>query len=372
MKRIVRIITRLNVGGPAIQAIELTRRMHHEFHNVLISGTLEKQETDMRYFAEGIPIHYCKHMKREIRPKKDAFAYGWLTYTLPDFAPDIIHTHTAKAGLLGRLAGLKSTNAKLVHTFHGNSLSGYFNPVKNVIFRMIERQMAKRTDAIIAISNSQKWDLVNKYKIAAEDKVHVIPLGFDLKPFYEITPPPKWGRGQALNIGIIGRLEPIKNHDLFIELARRLGIRHNYFVIGAGRREQELKRKVAKLGVRGESITFMGEFGYKQMPEVYKMLDIVVLTSHNEGTPVTLIEAMASSRPVVATAVGGVRDLVEGRGYLCKPGYVPDLVNGVLAMKGCPEHRDKCIAAAWEHVVNKYSIERLIRDLENLYERILS
>ena len=390
--RILRIIARLNIGGPAIQAVTLSDLFSKgRFRTCLVCGQVSAHEGDMSYLASSRQVNpvVLPTLGREISLLDDVKTFWQLRKIIGEFNPHIVHTHTAKAGTLGRLAGI-SLNAqrifrqkmRLVHTFHGHVFHSYFSTRKTSAFVMIERFLARFTDRIIVISPSQKKDICEKYKIAKPNRVEVVPLGFDLSGFERLGPPPH----EVFSVGIIGRLTPVKNHRMLLEVAKLLkerGMDHvfKFFVVGDGELKQDLIREAAALGIE-EDLRFTG--WQKQMPEVYRKLDAVVLTSLNEGTPVSLIEAMASARPVIATDVGGVKDLMgeidtaRAEGYkLARHGILlPSGDSKAMAEALLFAVRERTLTTemaerAKKHVLERYSLERLVRDMETLYEGLV-
>ncbi|MFH1491261.1 MAG: glycosyltransferase, partial [Pseudomonadota bacterium] len=394
--KILRIIARLNIGGPAIHVQLLTKGLDRErFESTLVTGSLSPEEGDMSYLfdpAEKQPI-VIPELQREIRPFHDVKVISRIWRILNEEKPDIVHTHTAKAGTVGRLAALlynlfSRKKIKLVHTFHGHVFEGYFGRVKSKVFIWIERFLASRTDRIIAISETQKKELSGKYQIAPASKIHVIPLGFDLTPFLSN----KTSRGEfrkdisigenTILIGIVGRLVPIKNHHMFLESAKILlenspDLKVKFAIIGDGELRKELENYCMELGLH-DHVIFCGWI--KDLVPVYADLDILALTSDNEGTPVSIIEAMASSVPVIATDVGGVRDLLEtGKdenvingflkcemGILCRKGDSLAFANGLRCLlEANKEEKRNQIIRARSFAREKYSERRLLRDIEN-------
>jgi glycosyltransferase involved in cell wall biosynthesis len=354
---------------------------------------------------------------REISFFDDLRSFSELRKIIREFTPHIIHTHTAKAGSLGRLAGISAnvrrifgTKIKLVHTFHGHVFHSYFSSLKTSAFIRIERFLARFTDRIIAVSASQARDICEVYKIARSERVQVVPLGFDLSGFERLSPPAPHG---VFSVGIIGRLTPVKNHRMLFEAVKILygqgeDQAFKFHVVGDGDLREALTREATALGIE-KNVLFTG--WQQEMPEVYRKLDAVVLTSLNEGTPVSLIEAMAAARLVIATDVGGVRDLLgevgpstqfkacsgstpsepraeargsrwvdkeRGQGYklarrgiLVSSGDSKALAEALLFVL-----REKPLAfeiaeQARSHALQTYSLERLARDMETLYEDLL-
>jgi glycosyltransferase involved in cell wall biosynthesis len=402
--RILRIIARLNIGGPAIQAISLSDHLSREgYKTLLVSGKVAPREGDMAYFAEqrGVQPVILPKMGREITPIGDMHSLMDLRRIIKRFRPQIIHTHTAKAGTLGRLAGLsfnltrrRVVKMRMVHTFHGHIFHSYFGSLKTRLFIQMERFLSRFTDRVIVISPSQQHDICLRYGIAPPEKVRIIPLGFDLSDFggkgddgREIRERYILQEGQSVTlVGIIGRLTDVKNHRVLLEAAKCLkvmgkGEHFRFLIVGDGELRQDLIAYARKLGVQN-AVIFAG--WQKDMPSIYQALDIVALTSLNEGTPVSLIEAMASARPVVATDVGGVRDLMGVIDQDSKDGYAR-AQHGILVHSEDGEglaralsflHENKKVSEEMakrgrKFALNHYSVERLVKDIKSLYKEIL-
>ncbi|MDD5247127.1 MAG: glycosyltransferase [Candidatus Omnitrophica bacterium] len=392
-RKVIRIIARLNIGGPAIHTVLLSERLNRDkYVTLLIYGTLDKGEGDMSYLAAGIKdrLIHIPQLKREISLFDDLAALFKIYAIIRRQAPDILHTHTAKAGCLGRIAGiiynlnpLNGKKVKIIHTFHGHVLEGYFGRIKTFIFLNIERALGKFSDAIITVSKTVKEELLS-HKISDKRKIVVIPLGFDLDDFLSVLPK-KHNVDLPMVIGIIGRLVPIKNHFLFLDSAKEF-IRANperktvFRIIGNGQLRGPLEKHAAELGI-SEFVEFCG--WQKDLPAVYSDIDIVALTSLNEGTPVSLIEAMASARPVITTAAGGVRDLLgekldaipapQGKCQVMERGVLVESSNPqayAAALKYLcdnPGERLRMAGSGRGYVKNNFSASRLVSDIERLY-----
>jgi glycosyltransferase involved in cell wall biosynthesis len=385
MVRIARIITRLNIGGPAIQATMLSDRLrHHGFETLLIYGRLAEGEGDMSYLLNGqVQSVYLPSLVRSVSPLADARAVGATLKELQSFRPDIVHTHTAKAGTVGRAAAIAynrsaATKAKTVHTYHGHSLEGYFRFAG--AFIAIERLLARRTDRLIAISPRIAADLRDRYRIGAAAAWAVVPLGFDLAPLAAIDDAGRAAARRALNVDpatptvtIVGRLTAIKQHELFLTIASRVHARQPsvlFVIVGDGDRRAELEALARSLGLE-RAVRFLG--WRKDLETIYGATDLCALTSRNEGTPVAVIEALAAGVPVVSTDVGGVRDVVNDPvlGAIAPDGDVDGLTERVLAALSPAARTPEKIAARRASVTARYGFDRLVSDLAQLYHELL-
>ena len=391
--KILRIIARLNVGGPAIHSILLTSALNNpKFETLLVCGYLSSGEGDMSYYAQekGVSFQLIPRLKRELSLIDDFLAFKQIYSLIVKEKPDIVHTHTAKAGSLGRLAAIfynfipGHKKVSIVHTFHGHVLSGYFGWAKTKFFILVEKFLARFTHQIITVSESVKGDLV-RLGIAPKNKIRVIPLGFELDKFLGL---PGRTNKDKFNVGIIGRLVAIKNHRLFLDAASKVSYSSlnsdiSFKVIGDGEDRQDLENYAKKLGVK--EIEFLG--WRKNLPGLYSELDLVVLTSLNEGTPVSLIEAMASAKAVISTDVGGVRDLmgdevklgkvknnefrVFQRGILINSGDSDALASAITFILTEEELRHAMGISGRVYVQKNFSKERLVKDIEDLYENLV-
>ncbi|MBL7129852.1 MAG: glycosyltransferase family 4 protein [Candidatus Omnitrophica bacterium] len=385
--KVLRIIARLNIGGPAIHTILLSEGLDKSrFETVLVCGTPEKSEGDMLYLAEekGVRPIIIPELGRSLNFGKDIIVFWKLFCLIKKEKPDIIHTHTAKAGTLGRLAGLlfkltyvlrpTSYDLKLIHTFHGHVLHSYFGRVKSALFIWIERFLAIFTDKIIAVSENLREELV-KLRIAKPHKIVVVPLGLELERYLKIENNGPGNRDYK-SIGIIGRLVPVKNHKMFLDAAKKiknaLGFsqRMKFLIVGDGPLRQELESYAERLGI-SEDVSFTGWI--RDLERVYSELDIVTLTSLNEGTPVALIEAQAAGRPCVATNVGGVANVIEeGRsGILIPFEDVGSFAQAIIKLLSNPGLVKAMGEYGRDKVRDKFNKERLIKDIEGLYEETL-
>ena len=374
--KILRIIARLNIGGPAIHTILLTERFNNEnYCSMLVKGVEGTREGDMQSFAveRGVYPILIPELQREINIVRDSIALWKLYWLIRKEKPDIVHTHTAKAGMLGRTAAWLAGVPVILHTFHGHILKGYFGRTKTWIFLQIEKVMAKLSTKIITISGSLKKELV-ELGVAPEEKIDVIPIGLDLVRFIKHDDRGEFKRSLGLSkdcliVGTVGRLVPIKGQKYFMESANKIcrdingNLDVKFVIVGDGELRDELEGHGKKLGLENK-VYFTGF--RSDLPHIYADFDIMVLPSLNEGTPVALIEAMSSGKPVVATTVGGVVDLVEDgvTGLLVKPESEKELTDGILELLRDKGKRDLIGRKGREAVYPGYDIETLVNENE--------
>ena len=379
--KIVRIITRLNIGGPAIHAILLTRALQDDrFSSVLVSGYTAPSEGDMLDLAEtkGVAPVMVPGLGREISPGSDLVVLWRLYRLLSRERPTIVHTHMAKAGTVGRLAARLARVPIVVHTYHGHVFHSYFGPAKTRLFVQIERSLSRITDLILTVGEKQRREILG-YGIGTPTKLRVVPLGLELEPFRdadgyrgELRKELGLEVGRPL-VGIVGRLVPIKGHGDFLRAARLVLDRMpdvKFLIVGDGELRAQLERQVDGLGIR-DSVLFLG--WRRDLPRVYADLDLIALSSLNEGSPVALIEAMAAGKPVVATNVGGVCDVVaDGRDGLLVPPRDPQALAGavcrLLSVRGGLDVMGSLGRAS---VYPKYSVGRLVADIGAVYSDLL-
>ena len=327
MKKILRIINRFNLGGPTYNAAYLTKYLEGEYETLLIGGNHEKSEKSSMHILEdlGIKPIIIPEMQRSINPLLDRIALKKIKEIIEDFKPDIIHTHAAKAGALGRKAAYNAGVKQIYHTFHGHVFHSYFSKIKTNIYKKIERDLAKKTTKIIAISPIQKEELSKVHKICKPEKIEVIPLGFDLSKFYKNKEAKrekfrkKWRiKDSEVAIGIIGRLVPIKNHLFFIKAINQVlsscSIPIRFFIVGDGEEKENIIEYINEFKINYSTddkvATIQLTSWIKEIDEVNAGMDIICLCSLNEGTPVSLIEAQASGNPIVTTRTGGIENIV--------------------------------------------------------------
>jgi glycosyltransferase involved in cell wall biosynthesis len=378
----MRIIARLNIGGPAIHVINLNAGLDcSRYAPLLVTGMEAPHEGSLKpqAVARRLRVAVLPELGREIDLAKD-FATIWKLFRIiRREKPHIVHTHTAKAGFVGRAAARLAGAPVVCHTFHGHVLRGYFGPAKSRLFTLIEKFSACLSDRLITLSDLLKNDLI-AMGIAHADKIMMAPLGLELKDFGrsqrgcgEFRSELKLDKAHKL-VAVVGRLVKIKNIHLFIDaarIARQHAPEARFAVIGDGELRSELERHVHSIGMNN-AVHFTG--WRRDLANIYPDLDAVVNSSDNEGTPVSLIEAMAAGCPVVATKVGGVPDLLErGQfGRLTPQGDSCALAEAILEVFREPELTSEMVRKARDSVLKRYSIERLVSDMDQLYMSLLT
>ena len=383
--KVLRVIARLNMGGPALHVAYLTAGLRERgYETTLVAGTLARGEDSMAFVASdlGVDVVTIPELGREISPIRDLIATIRLAWLIRRERPQILHTHTAKAGTVGRLAARLAGRARppiVVHTFHGHVLRGYFGPMRSRIFRWLERWLARDTTGLIAVSPQVRDDLV-AFGIAPREKFVVIRLGIELAQRvadqdgraetrrYLGIPPDRF------TVGWIGRMTAIKNTEDVLSAFRALrasGVEATLCMVGDGPDRAELERRAHDLGIIRDTVFL----GYQQdVAPYYAAFDALVLASSNEGTPVSAIEALAARTPVVATSVGGVPDVVrDGEdGFLVETGDTGALAERLARLASDPQLREQMGAAARARVLPRYEVTRLVDDVDRLYRTLLS
>jgi len=389
--KVLRIIARLNIGGPAIHTILLTAGLNNAgshqqgaeglaFESTLVTGVEGKYEGNMLDLAaaKGVEPIIIPQLRRNIDPIGGLIALFKLCRLMRREKPHIVHTHTATAGLLGRLAARLAGVPVILHTFHGHVLRGYFGPLRSKALVWMERFLARLSDCIVTVSEGQRRELAG-YGIAPLEKITVVPLGFELEALLACES----HRGELRRelglayenklIGIVARLVPIKNHRLFLRAAKVVAEampQAGFLVVGDGELREELEAYARDLGLDGR-VLFTG--WRRDLPRLYADLDVVALTSINEGTPVSLIEAMAAGVPVVATGVGGVPDVVvDGEtGHLVEAGDVKGMAEAIIELLRDPEKAREMGQEGREAVYPRFAVQTLMANVEGLYAELL-
>lgn len=383
--KILRIINRFNIGGPTYNATFLTKFMSDEFETLLIGGLPEENEANSLHIlkAYGVDPLLIPELKREPNLKSDRLALKKIKTIIQEFKPDIVHTHASKAGAIGRKAAFSCNVPVVLHTFHGHVFHSYFGKIKTSIFKNIERYLAKRSTGIIAISSLQKNELCEEHKITTSKKIEVIPLGFDLQKFQDNYPENRIDvrkehdiSEDTIAICITGRLAPVKDHFFFLDVIEELVTltdrKIKIFIVGDGELRTEINTRVGLLQKKGVNIV-MTSWVF-DISRFNAGMDIMCLTSKNEGTPVSLIEAQASNLPVISTDVGGVSDIVSQNetGFIISRKDKREFVKKLKTLVEDDELRNKMKTKGWEHVHLKFSYKRLASDMESYYKKLLN
>jgi len=381
--RVLQVIGRLNMGGPAHVAALLSGRRFDpdRYEALLVHGSLAAGEASLADLAEeeGARMRFLADLQQPVSPRRDSRALLKLVRLVRAFRPHVVHTHTAKAGFLGRQAALAvRPRPAIVHTYHGHVLEGYFGRAKSGLYLRAERALARVSDRLTGVSQATVDDLV-RLRVAPLAKFSVLPLGLDLEPLTQLDEVTRRRSRRELGIGagevlliFVGRVVPIKRLDVLLEalaLASGSPPRLRLALVGDGEERPALERKAAELGI-AESVRFLGY--RRELRSLFAAADVAVLSSDNEGTPVSLIEAAAAGLPAVATDAGGVREVVgEETGTLVPRGDPRALAEALLAMAGDPERRRSCGHAARRHAVGRYDAARLLADVDALYCELL-
>ncbi len=377
--RVLRIISRMNVGGPARHVAILHTGLDPTlFDSILVYGEEGATEGSLRSLLDATPDTVSiPELGREISPLADSVTLARLIRLMRETRPDIVHTHTAKAGFVGRIAARLTGVPVIVHTFHGHVFHGYFSPRKTAVFLQMERRLAGISSRLVTISPRLR-DEIASYGVADTKKIEVVPLGLRLAPHG--SHPRRTGDFRramgisegALLIGAVGRLVPIKNLGLLLEaarLARPDAPNLHVVFVGEGELRQELAEMATALGL-ADAVTFAG--WQHDLPAVYADLDATVISSHNEGTPACLIEAMASGCPVIATSVGGIPDMITPgvTGRLIPAGDANELARAIIQLVREPEQARRMADQARGEALARYDEQRLVTDMERLYGQL--
>jgi len=381
--RVMRILGRLNIGGPALHVITIGNELEERgITAALVCGPGRLDEGSMipEAISRNIRVRVLPEIMTEMRPRmRDVFALWKLCRIIREEQPHIVETHTSKAGFLGRLAARIAGVPIIIHTYHGHVLDGYYGRIVNWGLRNVERSLAGITDCVVAVSEQVKQDLV-RYQVAPAEKITVIRVGVDLGEYArceihrgEFRAELGFNETHRL-VGIMGRLFPIKNHRLFLQAAAIVAAEISdvsFVIVGDGALRRELENYALKLGI-GRRVIFTG--WRKDQPRIYADLDVLALSSINEGTPLSVIEGMASGCPVVATRVGGVPDLIrhEENGWLVDASDSEALARGIIGVLQQPERAKRVAARARSDVLRIHAKKRLLDDIESLYGGLLN
>ena len=389
--KVLRIINRFNLGGPTYNVAYLSKYMAAE--TLLVGGAKDKSEESSDFIVDhlGLKPLIVEEMMREINLKNDYAAYKKIKKIIEEFRPDVVHTHASKAGTLGRLAASACGVPVIVHTFHGHVFHSYFGKLKTLFYKNIERYLARKSTAIIAISEIQKHELTAVHNICKPGKMHVVPLGFDLSKFQENLSAKREAFRKQYNLGddeiaitIIGRLVPVKNHALFLEglknVSGKTTKKIRAFIVGDGESRADVEAKARELNIPFVDGTKTNEKSLLTFTSWIREIDIalagsdiVALTSFNEGTPVSLIEAQAANKPIVTTNVGGIENVVIPgvTALLCENNNAAQFSEALLRVIENDQLRASMAEKGWTHVKEKFHYTRLVSDMEKLYAQLL-
>lgn len=379
--KIIIIQSRICVGGPAVHTGILMKYLDPErFQPILIGGALQTSEMSRvnELKNKGLSVIIIDEMGRDISLWRDIKSVFKLYRIIKRERPLIVDTHTAKAGAIGRIAAFLAGVPIIIHTFHGHVFHDYFGKIKTDLFIILERLLARISTCIIVISPNQKFDIVEKYKIVIPEKVVLIRYGFELERFLYLKKNHQLKQELSLNehdflIGIVGRLVPIKNHEMILQVLLQLhrqAIKAHLCIVGDG----ELRQKLIS-SVKEKKITKYVHFlGWRlDIKTIYAGIDVLALTSLNEGTPFTIIEAMASQIPVIATSVGGVTNLInDGKtGFLCDVNNTTEMREKIKQLWLDSNLKQEIIQNAQKAVAQTYHYSRLIYEIETLYKNLI-
>ena len=388
--RVVIILNRLVIGGQAVDTIPLAYYLQEYFDILILYGSKEQDEVEASFLLQQYPninIQKIPHLRRTINPFIDVIAFFSLIKQINLHKANVVHTHGSKSGLLGRVAAWILRTPIIIHTFHGHLFHSYFSSFANEIIKFIERRLAAISTYIIALSEEQKKELSQKFCIVNADKIKVIPLGVDVKNLLpSLSSNRKIFRDKfnvpdaAIAIGIIGRIVPIKNHLLFLQIAKTI-LKENkndiyFFIIGDGTTKKELINFLQLNEIifkDDENIHADAKIIFtswvEDMTSVYHGLDIIMLTSLNEGTPLSIIEAQFCGKPVIASNVGGVTDTFKHNtsGFLIDGHEVNDYVKVLDALINNQSLRKEMGEQAIDFVTNTFAKQNEVAAIKKLY-----
>ncbi len=393
MARVAIFLNRLIIGGAALDTAHLAAQLSEEHEVFLIVGEKMNDEYDAFFLANElrnvkvIPLH---DMRRSVNLFKDIRAFFKIKRLIKEIKPDIVHTNGAKPGMLGRFAAKLCGVKIILHTYHGHIFHSYFNSFATSIILFLERRIASFTTRIIAISESQKIELAEKYRIAKKEKFEIIKIGIDLKKFNGslIDKRKKFREDYLLKedevaIGIVGRIVPVKNHSLFLDIAKEVlktNPKVRFFIVGDGMMRQELEERLVNDKISfthfpanpvAAPITFTSWI--LNIDEVMAGLDIIVLTSLNEGTPISLMEAQAAAKPIVSTNVGAVNEVILANetGFVTELNDKDGFVKALNKLIENPSLRNEMGAKGYKFVHEHFNKEEEIADMKALYKKLL-
>lgn len=393
MTKVLIIANRFNLGGPTCVVACLAQNLPAEFETRLVGGPCAADEADSFYVMDGMGVDYevLGDMRRAPGLLADWRALRRLVRLMREYRPDIVHTHASKSGALGRAAAWWTRTPAIVHTFHGNVMKCYYGGIKLFLIKNIERFLACISDAVVVLGEQQRRELCDELRVVPRRKAAVIPLGFDLSRFGRDMQAKRAAfrarHGVADDeclVALVGRMVPIKNHRMLVRVASQLesdprAAKIRYLVVGDGETRLAVQRAAIRAGLAistpeepraGARMIFTSWI--REVDTVYAGSDVAALTSLNEGSPVSLIEAMAAGVPVCSTAVGGVPDIVgDGRhGLLSASDDDQAFARNLLRLAGDPALRAALGAQGREHAQESFGLQRMIDATAELYRKI--
>jgi glycosyltransferase involved in cell wall biosynthesis len=389
MPKVLRIINRFNLGGITYNVSYLSKYLPSEYETLLVGGPEEDGESSSLHITDSLGLKpvIIPDLNREISLVKDHKAYKEIKKLIREFKPDIVHTHASKAGAIGRLAAISCKVPVIVHTFHGHVFHSYFGEFKTDLYKKVERYLAKRSSAIVTNSEKLKKELSEEFEIAPANKIHVVPLGFDLEKFQKDQDKKRKEfrskykiKDDEIAICIIGRLVPIKYHELFIDaiehITKHSSKKIKAIIVGDGETRQYLEsylldKHLVFCSEADKNCLFDFIGWQKDVDVVLAGCDLVALSSKNEGTPVSLIEAQAAGKFIVTTNVGGVKDILHSEcGFVSENDeeFKSLLLKSVEDLDTLNQKAKAGIAFANE----RFSYKRLVNDMDTLYKKLLS
>lgn len=390
--RVLRIANRLNIGGPTYNVCYLSKHLGESFETMLVAGQEESSEGSSLYVAEsmGLSPKFIPSMRRAIRLRQDRKAYQEIRKIIREYKPHVVHTHAAKAGAIGRYAAYKEGVPVVLHTYHGHVFHSYFNKAKTAVFLAIERFLGRRSSALIAISPLQKKELSEVYQVAPASKFRVVPLGFDLDRFFLNMEDKRsrfrktWGLSEKmLALALVGRLVPVKDHAFFLQAVahvKKVSKKcFQVFLVGDGEEKQALMALCGDLNLSYNTkpdpradVIFTSWIA--EIDVVFAGIDLVCLSSKNEGTPVSLIEAGCAGKPFLATDVGGIRDILldPSQGTITPKGNLNAFNEALLAWVDSANPAEALDDSIRHHIAEKYSYKQLCSTMSKVYKELLA
>lgn len=391
--RLLIILNRFVIGGQAVDTIPLAWHLNNDFNILILFGEKEKDEIEPDFLLKqyaGLRLKKIKYLRRSINPFIDVFAFFSILYTIVTFKADIIHTHGAKSGFIGRVAAWCTGVRVIIHTFHGHFFHSYFSKTVSGIIALVERMIGNITTSAVALSELQKSELVNTYKILPAAKIKIIPLGFAFDQLNESATFRESFRSRYglkptdVAIGIVGRIVAVKNHPFFVNVVEKLTVEPPakpvaFFVVGDGDLKSQVENDLQQKGIsfNNHSVTHENRVVFTswltKMYEVMNGLDIIVLTSLNEGTPLSIIEAQFFKKPVVSTNVGGVKDtMIDGKtGFLSESNDVATFTQQLRLLIENKELCDEMGEEGFKFASAKFSKQKEIEATKQFYLSLL-